>query len=118
MRLNVISMLDAQIVPPSVYSEFGLDPAYYYSWVGDLGTTSGKGMDFLLGQKFLVHLPFSHHFQSHLAHLINLLLTGTILQHLRHSESQDRVRYNCLLKPYHISYIVTSMYFFGLRTQW
>jgi len=43
----------AQLVEQGLYATFGLSSTYYYSWVNDLGSNSGEGLDFIIGQKFL-----------------------------------------------------------------
>lgn len=44
---------DAQRLPQQLNTAFGGDPTLVYLIVGDLGTTSGQGFDFVLGQFFL-----------------------------------------------------------------
>lgn len=41
------------IVPQSEVSYYGGTSGSYYAYIGDLGSTSGQGLDFIYGQKFL-----------------------------------------------------------------
>ncbi|GAA93793.1 uncharacterized protein L969DRAFT_43874 [Mixia osmundae IAM 14324] len=43
---------NAQLVPAADYAYFGLSTAYSYSYVNNYGST-GTGLDFILGQKFI-----------------------------------------------------------------
>lgn len=41
------------IIPQSEVSNYGGNPGSYYSYIGDVGSNSGSGLDFIYGQKFL-----------------------------------------------------------------
>ncbi|KZT51814.1 aspartic proteinase from Irpex Lacteus [Calocera cornea HHB12733] len=43
----------AQLIPQSEVTAFGGRTGHYYSYVGPMGSDSGAGFDFVLGQKFL-----------------------------------------------------------------